>query len=115
MDTDVVHKPQITKSPNQQSLMQEQNRDVARKLGIATGAMFTFPLIVYFACFHFVFAHKDFPEAWAGIMAVIAANVVIAAYVWSAFSEPDDDFDGGKKDDNDAAAPRVGVHKLRTD
>ena len=93
--------------------MQEQNRDVARKLGIATGAMFTFPLFVYFACFHLFFAHKENPEAWGGIMAVFAANIVIAAYVWSAFSEPDDDFDGGTK--GDAAAPRVGIHKLRTD
>ena len=95
------------------SLMQEQNRDVARKLGIATGAMFTFPLIVYFSCFHYVFAHKENPDAWSGIMAVGAANVVIAGYCWSAFSEPDDEFEGGAK--GDAAAPKVGIHKMRTD
>mmetsp|Transcript_15159 Transcript_15159/g.22192 ORF Transcript_15159/g.22192 Transcript_15159/m.22192 type:complete len:105 (+) Transcript_15159:93-407(+) len=99
-------------------LLQEQNKDVARKLGIATGLMFTFPFIVYYLCFFFLFAHKEEPSAWSGFAAVGAANVVVFGYVYSAFSEPDDDLIGVSRDgenDNDASGPRVGAFKQRTD
>ena len=43
-----------------------------------------------------------------------AANVVVFGYVYSAFSEEDDDLVPMKKD-NDASGPRVGAFKQRTD
>jgi hypothetical protein len=115
---------------------------VARKLGIATGLMFTFPIFTFYLCFHVIFASKAEPLAWSGFAAVGAANVVIAGYVYSAFSEPDDeevdprsgtvkkvhgtvgdkddsiDSIGNEDDDdtdNDASGPRVGAFKQRTD
>ena len=98
------------------SLQQEQNRAVARKLYIATGIMFTFPFIVYIICFNFIFHNKTFPESWSGGMAILAANMVVVGYVYSAFNE-EDDFDESEKRqfDNDASQPRVGTFKQRTD
>jgi hypothetical protein len=98
-------------------LLREENREVAKKLGIATGLMFTFPILTFYTCFHFIFASKEQPLAWSGFAAVAAANIVIFGYVYSAFSEPDDedDLDPRVKKDNDAGGPRVGAFKQRTD
>ena len=94
-------------------LLRPENRDVARKLGIATALMMTFPIIVFYFCFYFLFTNKEEPLAWSGFAAVGAANVVVFGYVYSAFSEPDEDFD--PKKDNDESGPRVGAFKQRTD
>ena len=95
-------------------LMQEQNKDVARKLGLATAIMFTFPIITFYVCFYFIFSHHEEPANWSGGMAVFAANIVIYGYVYSAFSEPDDDtIEPSSK--NDEKGPRVGIYKQRTD
>lgn len=53
---------------------------------------------------------------WSGGLAVIFANVVIAGYVVSAFSE-EDDIDTQRRgfEDGDADGPRVGAFKERTD
>lgn len=99
-------------------LLQEQNKDVARKLGIATTLMFTLPFIVFFICQSFVFSHKEFPDAWSGVCAVMSANVIIAGYVYSAFTEDEEEqkkSEESAEDDNDASGPRVGVFKKRTD
>lgn len=93
-------------------MFQEQNKDVARKLGFATLLMFTFPIIVFYVCFYFVFNHHEEPANWSGGMAVLAANIVIYGYVYSAFSEPDD-FE--EKSEGDEKGPRVGIYKQRTD
>ena len=95
--------------------------------------MFTFPIFTFYLCFHVIFASKAEPLAWSGFAAVAAANVVIAGYVYSAFSEPDDvevdprsgtvkkvydnDNDNGddNDNDNDEGGPRVGAFKQRTD
>jgi len=90
-------------------LMQEQNRDVGKKLGIATLAMFTLPIFAFYLGLY-IFGDKAQPNNWAGGMAIIVTNLVIAGYVMAAFSEPDD-----VVDDNDENAPRVGVFKTRTD
>ena len=97
-------------------LLREENKDVARKLGIATGLMFTFPIAVFYLCLYYIFPHKEEPLAYSGFAAVAAANVVVFGYVYSAFSEPDDDFnDINTKKDNDESTPRVGAFKQRTD
>lgn len=106
------------------SLFQEQNREVAKKLGVATLLMFTLPIIAFYVGFYFLFSHKEEPLMWSGGLAVIFTNVVIAGYVVSAFSEADDQIDGHhnnntqeseKVGDGDAAHPRVGAFKQRTD
>ena len=48
--------------------------------------------------------------AWAGFAAVGMVNVIVAGYVYSAFSEEDDTISDG-----DADGPRVGAFKRRTD
>lgn len=87
--------------------------------------MFTLPIIAFYVGLYFVFPHKEEPLMWSGGLAVIFANVVIAGYVVSAFSEEDEIIDGhhkqqqpkgdGNPGDGDAAYPRVGVFKQRTD
>ena len=56
---------------------------------------------------------------WSGGLAVFFTNVVIAGYVISAFSEEEDIVDEQQKrmtmGDGDAAGPRVGAFKQRTD
>lgn len=104
--------------PKQHSLLQEQNRDVAKKLGTATLAMFSLPIIAFYVGLHFLFTNKEDPLMWSGGLAVFFANVVIAGYVFSAFSEEDDEHDergSGGQGDGDVAGPRVGAFKQRTD
>jgi hypothetical protein len=64
--------------------MQPQNRSVGHKLLLYTILMFTFPLLSFFVL-------RDGPPSlspqWSALGAVLAANVVIAAYCWMAFSE----------------------------
>ena len=71
--------------------------------------MFTLPIMAFYICYWYIFAHKAEPNAWAGGVAVIVANLVLAAYIVSAFSEEDE------KNDNDEAGPRTGIFKQRTD
>lgn len=99
---------------NYTRLQQEQNKAVARKLYIATGIMFTFPFVVYFISFFFIFHDKTYPESWAGGAAIMAANVVVFGYVYSAFTEEDEE-DDRRNNKNDALYPRVGAFKQRTD
>ena len=89
--------------------MEEQNREVGRKLGIATGCMFTFPIIAFYIGL-WVFKEKEQPDNWGAGLAIIVTNLVIAGYCYSAFSEEDDE-----EEDNDASGPRVGIFKKRTD
>jgi hypothetical protein len=99
------------------SLMQAQNKKVGQKLGIATAAMFTMPIAAFYLGLE-LFANKQNPDNWAGGLAILVTNIVVAGYVISAFSEPDEDF--LKKEErsgggNDEDAPRVGAFKKRTD
>ena len=86
---------------------------MARKLGIATGCMFTLPFIIFYFCFYFVFHEKQEPASWSGGAAVVTANIVIMGYVYSAFSEDDETDD--QTDKGDETRPRVGAFKRRTD
>jgi VMA21-like domain len=90
-------------------LLQEQNRVVGKKLGIATGAMFTLPIAAFYLGLY-IFGHKEQPDNWAGGLAILVTNLVVAGYVVAAFSEPDD-----LVNENDGDAPRVGIFKKRTD
>mmetsp|Transcript_47809 Transcript_47809/g.70769 ORF Transcript_47809/g.70769 Transcript_47809/m.70769 type:complete len:98 (-) Transcript_47809:582-875(-) len=92
-------------------LFQKQNKEVARKLGIATGCMFILPLAVFFICSVHVFPHKQNPDSWAAGFAILTANIVIAGYVISAFSEKDEE----ELTRGDERGPRVGAFKTRTD
>lgn len=101
-------------------LLLRENRKVANKLGFYTVLMLTVPIITFYICFYFLFSKKAEPLAWSGFAAVGAANIIVAAYVYSAFSEPDEvevDARVGSvgKFDNDASRPRVGAFKQRTD
>ena len=100
------------------SLLQEQNRSVAKKLGTATLLMFTLPIIAFYVGLYCFFTDKDEPILWSGGLAVVVTNLVIAGYVVSAFRE-EDESDGlrgsGGNGDGDEAGPRVGAFKQRTD
>lgn len=103
-------------------LLQAQNREVAKKLGTATAAMFTVPIIAFYVGLYYLFPNKEEPLMWSGGLAVLFTNVVIAGYVISAFSEEDDIDEqqlrlagSGGNGDGDLAGPRVGAFKQRTD
>jgi hypothetical protein len=79
--------------------------------------MFTLPILSFYIGQYYLFANKQDPTMYSGGLAVFMANVVIAGYVVSAFSEEDDELTEEEKrmGDNDASAPRVGAFKQRTD
>lgn len=82
--------------------------------------MFTLPIIAFYVGLYFIFPNKEEPLMWSGGLAVFFTNVVIAGYVVSAFSEEDDIDEqqqrgSGGQGDGDAAGPRVGAFKQRTD
>lgn len=87
------------------SLLQEQNKDTGRKLGIATVLMCTLPILSYYLGLY-LFADKSQPDSWAGGMAILMTNLIVAGYVISAFQEKEDDV---------RDQPRVGAFKTRTD
>ena len=65
--------------------------------------------------YHYIFYNKAEPSNWAGGAAVIVTNIIIAGYVWIAFSEPDDPEEERRGNDNDALHPRTGVFKKRVE
>ena len=89
---------------------------MARKLGTATLAMFTLPILAFYLGMY-LFATKSDPTMYAGGLAVLVANLVIAGYVVSAFGEEEPELTEEEKrmGDNDASVPRVGAFKQRTD
>ncbi|CAJ1953252.1 unnamed protein product [Cylindrotheca closterium] len=88
-------------------LMHPQNRETGQKLGIATGLMFTAPILSFYTGMWY-FSEKRYPENWAGGLAVLVINVIVAGYCYSAFMEEDDD-----RDDSDG--PQQGKLKQRID
>ncbi|KAL7575293.1 hypothetical protein ACA910_001818 [Epithemia clementina (nom. ined.)] len=101
-------------------LLTPENRDVGKKLGLATLLMFTAPILTFYIAQQYLFRHKADPDSWAGGAAIIMTNVVVAGYCYSAYIE---DLDETKENDNkqkllhdnDVSAPRVGIYKQRTD
>lgn len=87
-------------------LLSPENREVGRKLGIATGLMFTLPFIAFYIAM-LVFAEKENPENWAGAAAILATNLVVSGYCYVAYME-----DSGT---NDEDGPKRGASKQRVD
>ena len=79
--------------------------------------MFTLPIISFYLGQYYLFVNKQDPTMYSGGLAVLMANIVIAGYVVSAFSEEDEQLSEEEKrmGDNDASGPRVGAFKQRTD
>lgn len=87
-------------------LLSPENRETGRKLGIATGLMFTLPFIAFYIA-SIVFAEKTNPENWAGGAAILATNLVIGGYCYVAYIED--------LDTNDEDGPKSGASKQRVD
>jgi len=79
---------------------------VGRKLGIATGLMFTLPFIAFFIAMS-VFADKKNPENWAGAAAILTTNIIVGGYCYVAYIED--------LDVNDEDGPKTGASKQRVD
>mmetsp|Transcript_22404 Transcript_22404/g.52881 ORF Transcript_22404/g.52881 Transcript_22404/m.52881 type:complete len:94 (-) Transcript_22404:201-482(-) len=88
-------------------LMTPENRETGRKLGIATGLMFTFPFIAFYVVLALCKDKKN-PDNWAGAAAIVATNMVVAGYCYAAYIED-------REDANDADGPKRGAAKQRID
>eukprot|EP01039_Chlorochromonas_danica_P008972 gene8971-9904_t len=64
-----------------------QNRAVTHKLMLYTAVMFSFPICTFYFSFYVLFKGDHSMLGWSGILAVVAANIVIAAYVVMAWRE----------------------------
>lgn len=85
-------------------LLDPENRETGRKLAIATGLMFTLPLIAFYVGW-WAFSHKQYPENFAGAAAILTVNIVVGGYCYVAFIEDNDDESG----------PKTGPSKQRVD
>jgi hypothetical protein len=97
-------------------LLQEQNCEVAQKLGTVTLAMFTLHILAFYLGIY-LFVTKSDPTMYAGGLVVLVANLVIAGYVVSAFGEEEPELTEEEKriGDNDASGPWDGAFKQQTD
>lgn len=50
-------------------------------------AMIVFPLFCFYFSFYYFFEGDQDYLGWSGVIAVIAVNIVIVAYVWMAWNE----------------------------
>ena len=73
--------------------------------------MVTLPIVTFYISFYFIFSKRADPAIWSGAMAVLAVNLVIFGYVYSAFSEKEET----TPSPGDVLGPRVGHFKQRTD
>lgn len=71
--------------------------------------MFTAPLVAFYFGM-WLFSNQRNPENYAGALAIVVTNIIVAGYCYSAFMEDDDE-----DDPDDARGPRKGSHKQRTD
>ena len=74
-------------------LLKRENRGVASKLLFYSILMFTVPFLAFFFLRDYALGGPDVDFAtrnnWSVGGAVVAVNLVIAAYVYDAFSEPE--------------------------
>jgi hypothetical protein len=73
------------------SFFAPENRLVTLKLIRYSMYMILFPLATFYISFYIYFEQNPEMLGWSGIFAVVAANVVIAAYVIMAWNEDEDD------------------------
>ena len=85
------------------------NRAVTMKLIRYSAWMAVLPLATFYFLYYVVFDQNKDMLGWCGIAAVVAANIVIVAYVLMAWEEDRQDI----KDRHDNAAEASG--KIRTD
>ena len=76
--------------------------------------MVTLPVLSYYVCERVLFAHKQNPDNWAAVVAIIVTNLIVGGYCYTAYIE---DSDAVSPDDarKGVVPPRVGVFKERTD
>eukprot|EP00536_Pseudo-nitzschia_multiseries_P013332 jgi/Psemu1/298402/fgenesh1_pm.561_\ len=94
-------------------LLSPENRETGRKLGIATGLMFTLPFVAFYVVLALC-KDKKHPENWAGGAAIVATNIVIAGYCYAAYIE-DSNENENNDENNDEDGPRRGAAKQRVD
>ena len=91
-------------------LLNEQNRNVGRKLVFTTGLMFTLPIITYFIVNYIVTTYyKDTiqnPDNYSGGAAILMTNIIVGGYCYMAYYEDNNEI---------IEPPRVGKFKTRTD
>lgn len=86
---------------------------MGQKLGLATGLMFTLPIITYYVSERF-FAEKEHPDNWAAVSAIIMTNIIVGGYCYAAYVEDSEEKAADEKN-NKGVPPRVGIYKDRTD
>lgn len=99
-------------------LLEPENREVGQKLGIATGCMVTLPVLSYYVTRWYLLTSqstipKDQWDTYAGGMAIVVTNIIIAIYCYHAYIE--DSNEKSLTTTNDDDHPRVGAFKQRTD
>ena len=62
-----------------------------------SAVMFLFPVATFYFFFWFVFGGDKNALGWSGIAAVVAANIVIGAYVKMAWDEDKDEVEEAQK------------------
>jgi len=79
--------------------------------------MFTMPILAFYVARHLIFANRDEPDNWAGGVAIIVTNIIVAGYCYSAYVEDveENKQKDGSMNNNDEDRPRVGIYKQRTD
>lgn len=95
--------------------MDPQNRQVGQKLGLATAFMFTLPILTYYVSEHY-FAHKEHPDNWAALSAIVMTNIIVGSYCYAAYIEDNEEKAVDEKQNGKGVIPpRVGIYKERTD
>lgn len=93
-------------------------------MGLATAAMATLPIASFFLTRYLYLSTNTTtmtssiasnPDTWAGGVAILVTNIIIAAYCISAFLGKEINDDEQNNSSKDKEGPRVGIYKQRTD
>jgi VMA21-like domain len=83
---------------------------VGKKLGLATGFMFTLPIAAYYLA-RYVFSDRTNPDTYAGGAAILVTNIIVGVYCYQAYIEDSEE----KSTIKDEDGPKVGIYKERVD